>query len=71
MCSIVNSARRSAVVQLVAFMLTKVVGVLLVLWVAGVMTGNTFGGLTHVLLVGAGVLFILRQNRGVDPLRRG
>ena len=52
-------------------MLSKILVVLLVLWVAGVMTGNTFGGLTHLLLVSAVVLFVIRMGRGQNPLRRG
>ena len=52
-------------------MLSRVVAGLLVVWVIAVITGNLFGGLTHLLLVGAGVLFIIRPGQGQNPLRRG
>ena len=52
-------------------MLSVTVIVLLVLWVIGIVTGNLFGGLTHLLVVSAAVAFIIRMSRGADPLRRG
>ena len=45
--------------------------VLLLLWVLALMTGNALGGLTHVLVVIAVVLFIIRMSQGQSPLRRG
>lgn len=45
--------------------------ILLILWALGLMTGTTMGGLVHVLLVIAIVLFLLRTARGRGVLRRG
>jgi hypothetical protein len=52
-------------------MLSATVIVLLVLWVIAMITGNTLGGLAHVLLIGAAVIFVVRMARGQSPLRRG
>lgn len=38
--------------------------VLLVLWILGVVTSNTMGGVVHVLLVAALVLAVFRLARG-------
>ena len=38
--------------------------ILLILWALGMLTTQTFGGLLHLLLVVALILFILRLARG-------
>ena len=43
--------------------------VLLVLWLAGVVTSYTLGGLIHILLVIAVVVVLLRVIQGRNPLR--
>lgn len=47
--------------------LWKVVGVLLVLWLIGLITGNTFGGLLHALLILAVVVAVMRLIKGKNP----
>ena len=37
--------------------------VLLALWLIGVLTGYTMGGLIHVLIIGAIVVLIVRRNQ--------
>jgi hypothetical protein len=41
--------------------------VLLVLWLLGLVTANTMGGLIHLLLVVAIVMVLLRVIRGGNP----
>jgi hypothetical protein len=50
-------------------MLTTLLIVLLVLWLLGVVTSYTLGGLVHVLLVVAIVVVLLRVIQGRNPLR--
>lgn len=50
-------------------MLSTLVIVLLVLWLLGVVTSYTLGGLIHVLLVVAIVVVLLRIIQGRNPLR--
>ena len=50
-------------------MLSTVIVVLLVLWLLGVVTSYTLGGLIHVLLVIAIVVVLLRVIQGRNPLR--
>ena len=50
-------------------MLSTVIVVLLVLWLLGVATSYTLGGLIHVLLVVAIVVVLLRIIQGRNPLR--
>jgi hypothetical protein len=45
-------------------MLTIIAVVLIVLWLLGLVTSNTMGGLIHVLLVIAIVMFLLRVIKG-------
>jgi len=45
-------------------MLTTIAVVLVVLWLLGLVTSNTMGGLIHVLLVIAIIMFLLRVIRG-------
>ena len=49
--------------------MTTLLVILLLLWVLGLATANTLGGLIHVLLVVALVIFILRMFQGRNPLR--
>ena len=50
-------------------MLSTLVIVLLVLWLIGVVTSYTLGGLVHILLVIAIVVILLRVIQGRNPLR--
>ncbi len=50
-------------------MLSTLIIVLLVLWLLGVVTSYTLGGLIHVLLVVAIVVVLLRVIQGRNPLR--
>ena len=50
-------------------MLTTLLVVLLVLWLLGVVTSYTVGGLVHILLVVAIVIVLLRVIQGRNPLR--
>jgi hypothetical protein len=45
-------------------MLETLIAVLLVLWLLGLVTSYTMGGLLHVLLVIAAVMLVLRLMRG-------
>jgi Family of unknown function (DUF5670) len=49
-------------------MLSTLVIVLLVLWLLGVVTSYTMGGLIHILLVVAIVVVLLRVIQGRNPL---
>jgi hypothetical protein len=50
-------------------MLSTLVVVLLVLWLLGVVTSYTLGGLVHILLVVAVVVVLLRIIQGRNPIR--
>lgn len=50
-------------------MLSTLVIVLVVLWLLGVVTSYTMGGLIHILLVIAIVSVLLRVIQGRNPLR--
>jgi len=50
-------------------MLSTLIIVLLVLWLLGVVTSYTLGGLVHILLVIAIVIVLLRVIQGRNPLR--
>ena len=50
-------------------MLSTLVIVLVVLWLLGVVTAYTMGGLIHILLVIAVVVVLLRVIQGRNPLR--
>jgi hypothetical protein len=45
-------------------MLWTIILILLLLWVVGLVTSNTFGGVLHLLLVIALVVFIVRLVTG-------
>lgn len=45
-------------------MLETIIVILLVLWLIGLVTSNTFGGLLHILLVVALVIFVIRLLTG-------
>lgn len=49
--------------------MTTLLVILLLLWVLGLATANTLGGLIHLLPVIAIVLFIVRTLQGRNPLR--
>jgi uncharacterized protein DUF5670 len=49
-------------------MFSTVLIVLLILWVLGVLTSYTMGGMIHVLLLLAVGAFLLRVIQGRDPL---
>jgi hypothetical protein len=50
-------------------MLTTLLTVVLVLWLLGMVTSYTLGGLIHILLVVAIVAVLLRVIQGRNPLR--
>jgi Family of unknown function (DUF5670) len=50
-------------------MLSTIVVVLVLLWLLGITTAYTLGGLIHVLLVIAVVIVLLRVIQGRNPLR--
>jgi len=50
-------------------MLGTLIVILLVLWLAGVATAYTLGGLIHVLLVIAVVVVLVRVIQGRNPFR--
>jgi uncharacterized membrane protein YtjA (UPF0391 family) len=45
-------------------MLETIIVILLVLWLIGLVTSNTFGGVLHLLLVIALVVFVIRLLTG-------
>lgn len=45
-------------------MIWTIIAILLVMWLLGMVTANTFGGVLHVLLVVALAVFILRLITG-------
>ncbi|MCD9187806.1 MAG: lmo0937 family membrane protein [Pyrinomonadaceae bacterium] len=45
-------------------MLETIIVILLVLWLLGLVAGQTFGGILHVLLVVALVVFLIRLLTG-------
>ena len=50
-------------------MLSTLIVVLIVLWLLGVVTAYTFGGLIHILLVVAIIVVLIRVIQGRNPLR--
>lgn len=49
-------------------MLSTIVIVLLVLWLLGLVTSYTLGGLIHILLVVAVIVVLLRVIQGRNPV---
>jgi hypothetical protein len=49
-------------------MLETIAILLLILWLLGMVSSNTFGGFIHILLVVAVVVVLLRIIRGRNPL---
>lgn len=45
-------------------MLWTIVAILLVLWLLGLVTGTTFGGLVHVLIVVAIIVLVIQLLQG-------
>lgn len=50
-------------------MLSTLIIVLVVLWLLGIVTSYTLGGLIHILLVVAIVVVLLRVIQGRNPLK--
>ena len=50
-------------------MLYTIAVVLLVLWLLGIVTSFTLGGLIHILLVVAIIMILVRVIRGENPLK--
>ena len=50
-------------------MLSTIVVVLLVLWLLGVVTSYTMGGLIHILIVVAIIAVLVRVIQGRNPMR--
>lgn len=50
-------------------MLNTIIVVLIVMWLLGMVTAYTAGGLIHILLVIAIVVVLLRVIQGRDPFR--
>jgi hypothetical protein len=50
-------------------MVSTLIIVLLVLWLLGLVTSYTLGGLIHILLVVAIVIVLIRVIQGRNPLR--
>lgn len=50
-------------------MLTTIAIILLVLWVLGLVTSYTVGGLIHILLVVAIIMFLIRIINGQNPVK--
>lgn len=50
-------------------MLTTLITILLVLWLLGMVTSYTMGGLIHVLLVVAVIVVLLRIISGRNPIK--
>ena len=49
-------------------MLSTVIGILLVLWILGLISG-ALGGLIHILLAVAIIMFLVRIIQGRNPLK--
>ena len=49
-------------------MLWTIFGILLTLWLLGVVSANTFGGFIHVLLVAAVGVVLMRTIQGSRPI---
>ena len=45
-------------------MLWTIIAIVLVLWLIGLLTGNTFNGLIHILLVIAAIVLVIRLLQG-------
>jgi hypothetical protein len=50
-------------------MIYTIAAIFLVLWLVGVIGGYAFGGLVHLLLLAAVVMFLLRIIQGRNPIR--
>ena len=49
-------------------MLLTIAGILAVLWVLGLVTSTTFGGLIHILIVIAVIIIVINLIRGKRPI---
>ncbi len=50
-------------------MLVTIATILLILWILGLVTSYTIGGLIHILLVVAIIMFLIRIIRGESPVK--
>jgi hypothetical protein len=50
-------------------MLSTIIVILLVLWVAGLVTSYTLGGFIHILFVVAVIMFLYRIIKGENPIK--
>lgn len=50
-------------------MLTTIAVILLILWLLGFVTSYTLGGFTHLLLVIAVIMVLIRLIRGENPIK--
>jgi hypothetical protein len=50
-------------------LLSTLIVILLVLWLLGIVTSYTLGGLIHILLVIAIIVVLIRVIQGRNPLR--
>ena len=66
-CAQQNRQREWAALR--SIMVSTLIIVLLVLWLLGLVTSYTLGGLIHILLVVAIVMVLIRVIQGRNPLR--
>jgi hypothetical protein len=66
---VLNGTGAAANLPQTTHMLTTIVAILLVLWLLGMVTSYTLGGLVHILLVVAIIVVLLRIIQGRNPLR--
>ena len=50
-------------------MISTIITVLIILWLLGMVTSYTMGGLIHILLVLAIIVVLLRVIQGRNPIR--
>ena len=67
MCTTIQTSARAPAYD--RCMISTIVIVLLVLWVLGLVTSYTLGGLIHILLIIAIIVVLLRVINGRNPLR--
>lgn len=63
-----TNAERHNLIREEEIMLETIIILLLVLWLIGLVTSNTFGGILHLLLVVALVVFVVRVLTGRRPV---
>jgi hypothetical protein len=60
----IGEARRPALSSSAEAAMLGLIAILVVLWLLGVITKNTFGGVLHILLVVAIIFLLIRVIRG-------